>query len=554
MPPLVPCLGEAAVVASRTVAALAVLPLLLAGPAAAADEPRPKPTNGPWPPARVLAAEPRAVPAALAAVVNAACPAPAAGVQHYAPGAGKTVALTFDDGPGPGTQEILAILQRYGVTATFFDIGTNESRRPREVRSIAATGAALGNHTWSHPQLPTLDSAGQAGELDSTSAQQARLVGAAPCLFRPPYGEYDSTTVSLSRARRMTVWNWSVDTEDWKAGTSTDPSWVERITTRAQAGSSQDHPVILLHNPPSGIPATVLALPAIIEHYQARGYRFVDLLGRDSQRNAPAAAATGGALHVAERAADGSLRVRSLAGGAWSGWTSLGGVLVGGPAAAAVTSDTTAFVRLGTENAVWLRTRTDAGAATAWISLGGTGTSKPGIARHRGRHSVVVRGADGAAWLRESNGGTWGEWRSLGGRLGGAPVVTTTAGGGLNVAVRGTDGALHVRHRGTAWGAWRKVGGNLTAEPALSTTAGGDRLVAMVRGPDGQAWVTVGNATGSSWSAFTPVGGRLTSGPGLAVAGGVIEAFVYGPDGRIWQNTARAGATAGDWSGWRALP
>ena len=315
---------------------LAVLPLLLARPAAADEKPHPKPTNGPWPPARVLAVDPGEAPRPLAAVVNGACPAPAAGVQRYAPGAGKTVALTFDDGPGPGTVEILGILQRYGVTATFFDIGTNESRRPREVRSIAATGAALGNHSWSHPQLPTLDAAGQAQELDSTSAQQARLAGAAPCLFRPPYGEYDSTTVSLSRARRMTVWNWSVDTEDWKAGTSTDATWVERIRTRAQAGSSQDHPVILMHNPPSGIPATVLALPAIIEHYQARGYRFVDLLGRDSQRNAPAVAATGAGLHVAERAADGSLRVRSRVAGAWSGWTSLGGVLVGGPAAVAL--------------------------------------------------------------------------------------------------------------------------------------------------------------------------------------------------------------------------
>ena len=92
------------------------------------------------------------------------------------------------------------------------------------------------------------------------------------------------------------------------------------------------------------------------------------------------------------------------------------------------------------------------------------------------------------------------------------------------------------------------------AEPALATTAGGDRLVAVVRGPDGQAWVTVGNATGSSWSAFAPLGGRLTSGPGLVASGGVVEVFVCGPDGRIWQSTARDGAAAGDWTGWRVLP
>src|SRR4029453_9861704 len=145
----------------RRIAVLVALPLLVAGPARAADE-LPPPTNGPWPPSKVLAADPGDVPMPFAAVVNGTCPTPATAVQHYAPGAGKTVALTFDDGPGPGTLQILAILQQYGVTAPFFNIGVNESRRPREVRSVAATAAALGNHTWEHPRMPTLTEAGQA--------------------------------------------------------------------------------------------------------------------------------------------------------------------------------------------------------------------------------------------------------------------------------------------------------------------------------------------------------------------------------------------------------
>jgi peptidoglycan/xylan/chitin deacetylase (PgdA/CDA1 family) len=77
----------------------------------------------------------------------------------------------------------------------------------------------------------------------------------------------------------MTVWNWSVDTEDWKAGRSTSAYWVNRIAARAIAGGAQRHPVVLMHNMPAGQPATVLALPRIITYYRAHGYAFVDLAG-----------------------------------------------------------------------------------------------------------------------------------------------------------------------------------------------------------------------------------------------------------------------------------
>src|SRR5215212_7398275 len=149
--------------------------------------------------------------------------------------------------------------------------------------------------------MPTLSSTGQAAEMDRATAEQNSLVAVGSCVFRPPYGEYDSTTLSLAQQRRMTVWNWSVDTEDWKAGTSTDPSWVDRIITRAEAGGSLNHPVILMHNPPTGIPATVAALPAIIKFYADRGYTFVDLYGRTGQRPAPGVARTAGGEQLTAR-------------------------------------------------------------------------------------------------------------------------------------------------------------------------------------------------------------------------------------------------------------
>jgi len=244
----------------------------------------PPPTDlpeGPWPPSEVLAADPATVATPRAAAQAATtCPAVAGVVNHSAPGSGKTVALTFDDGPGVSTAGIMSVLESAGVAATFFNIGVNQTVRPATVQAEAAHGYLLGNHTWSHPQMQLLSAADQAVEMDRTTAEQISLVGSPPCFFRPPYGSYDSATVSLAQARHMSVWNWSVDTEDWKANGSGAATWVNRIISLGEAGGSQTHPVVLMHNSPTGNPATVAALPTLIRFYRDRGYAFVDLNGR----------------------------------------------------------------------------------------------------------------------------------------------------------------------------------------------------------------------------------------------------------------------------------
>jgi hypothetical protein len=146
-------------------------------------------------------------------------------------------------------------------------------------------GYALDNHTWDHATLTTLSASAQAAEMDQASAEQVSLTGIQPCGFRPPGGNYNSTTLSLAQQRRMTVWTWSVDTEDWKANGSSSAYWVNRIISLAeQEGGVLTHPVVLMHNQPAGNPATVLALPAIIQYFGSHGYTFVDLLGRTAVR------------------------------------------------------------------------------------------------------------------------------------------------------------------------------------------------------------------------------------------------------------------------------
>ena len=206
------------------------------------------------------------------------CPPAPYGVHFYAPGRSKTVALTFDDGPGRSTAAIIAILARYRVPATFFNIGVNMASRPSLVREEDEDGYAMGNHTWNHPDMDLLSAAGQAAEMDRASAEQRSITGTLPCAFRPPYGDYDSTTLTLAQQRRMGVWEWSVDPQDWMADGSGSAYWVHRIIRLAeQEGGALRHPIVIMHNQPIGNPATVSALPTIIKFFRSHGYRFVVL-------------------------------------------------------------------------------------------------------------------------------------------------------------------------------------------------------------------------------------------------------------------------------------
>ena len=212
------------------------------------------------------------------------CPTPPSGLLSQAPAitsGGKTVALTFDDGPGPSTVGILSILEAFGVQATFFNIGVQEEEWPDDVRAEAAAGFLIGDHTWNHPDMATLSSQVQASELDEEIAEQQSQSGTSPCVFRPPYGDYDATTLELASERHMAVWLWNVDTEDWEAQGSSSQYWVDRIISLAESeGGALSHPVVLMHNQAILMPATVAALPTVIRFFQSHGYTFVNLLGQ----------------------------------------------------------------------------------------------------------------------------------------------------------------------------------------------------------------------------------------------------------------------------------
>lgn len=220
----------------------------------------------------------------------ATCPA-TSGLPLYAsprPAASRTVALTFDDGPSARTTpQILAVLRRNHVHATFFVVGTQAQRNPALLKRIVAEGHLVGNHSWSHP-LPhgagafdALPPARIASEIDRTSRLVTSVTGTRPCLLRAP-GGYDTGARVRSAAtkRRLTVVDWTYDPRDWAAPGSASPAYQRQIVDRA-TGTAR-HPIVLMHDGPDGAYRgnTVASLQRVITYYKARGYVFTDPLGR----------------------------------------------------------------------------------------------------------------------------------------------------------------------------------------------------------------------------------------------------------------------------------
>lgn len=241
------------------------------------------------PPAATKAPEPQpaasTAPEAPAVNTHNTCPSPAPGVIRTAPvtppsQAGqspRTVALTFDDGPGPSTPEVLDVLQRHGVPATFFVVGRNAAAEPVMLQRMVAEGHALGNHTWSH-YIPRAKVGWKKStltrEIEHTRRAIVTAIGREPCLFRPP-GGITKGAEAVARRAGLSMTLWSVDTRDWSA--PPNRRFAPIIQKRAAAGLKEAHPVILLHDGGGNQAATVAALPGIINDYRSQGYQFVTL-------------------------------------------------------------------------------------------------------------------------------------------------------------------------------------------------------------------------------------------------------------------------------------
>lgn len=185
----------------------------------------------------------------------------------------KKMALTFDDGPSPRyTQQILSVLDTYGIKATFFITGRNLELYPEIARTTHQAGHTIANHSYAHNHNADLTPRVRwEVSIERTNLLFEEHLGFQPRLFRPPYGEITDEQVEFIYQKGMQTIMWSIDTRDWyysgNGGTEVISSAVNNHT--------HEESIVLMHDAIQMRQNTVDALDEIILHHLERGYEFV---------------------------------------------------------------------------------------------------------------------------------------------------------------------------------------------------------------------------------------------------------------------------------------
>ncbi|OYO20998.1 polysaccharide deacetylase [Enemella dayhoffiae] len=179
----------------------------------------------------------------------------------------KCVALTYDDGPGPGTGKVLDVFNQAHAAATFFQMGEGIKGYPDTVRKVATMGMEVANHSSTHPDISKLSGAALDKQVGGNSEALKALTGRPPLLFRPPYGAHNDNSDKVIGAAGMAVINWSVDTLDWQ--TKSTP---KTENSAVYQGVASPHAIVLMHDIHD---FTVAAAPAIVQGLQDKGATLV---------------------------------------------------------------------------------------------------------------------------------------------------------------------------------------------------------------------------------------------------------------------------------------
>ncbi len=346
----------------------------------------------------------------------------------------KVIALTFDDGPGPYTPQVLSVLEHYQVQASFFEIGEEVAAYPQYAKMVAAAGFPVESHTWSHPDLATLPASSVDAQIDMTQTEIRNVTGTTPQCVRPPYDSWNAGALAQIASRGLTTMSYSIDPRDWtRPGV---PAIVRGVVGAAFPGA-----VVDLHDGGGDRSETVAALPQIITQLRAMGYTFVSICGSAPVSrpqvsatyafgNAPApgppvtsnlpyvgAAATSDGAGYWEVASDGG--IFSFGDAAFFG--SMGGRPLNAPIVGmAATSDGAGYWEVASDGGIF-----SFGDAAFFGSMGGRPLNAPIVG--------MAATSDGAGyWEVASDGGifSFGDaafFGSMGGRPLNAPIVGMAA-------------------------------------------------------------------------------------------------------------------------------
>lgn len=174
----------------------------------------------------------------------------------------KMVALTFDDGPGRYTEDIVQCLQKYNSRATFFVLGCNVDSYPNALRAADQIGCEIGNHSYNHSSLTKLSDQAIWSQMADTDAKVQAVIGKTPALMRPPGGGYNDR---VRNTVGKPVILWSIDTLDWKTRDRDK-------TVQAVLSNVQDGDIVLMHDIHEPTKDAALIL---IPELNRRGYQLV---------------------------------------------------------------------------------------------------------------------------------------------------------------------------------------------------------------------------------------------------------------------------------------
>lgn len=172
------------------------------------------------------------------------------------------IALTFDDGPGEYTEELLNCLVENNAKATFFMLGQNVEAYPEIAKELSDAGMELGNHSYSHPDLVTIGADAAAQQVSNTDAALKAATGFEATVMRPPGGSFND---SVKAAIDHPLIIWSIDTRDW--ATKSEDQTYQVVMDNAQDGS-----VVLMHDIHEwSVKAAIRMIPDLI----AKGFKLV---------------------------------------------------------------------------------------------------------------------------------------------------------------------------------------------------------------------------------------------------------------------------------------
>ncbi|OPA24187.1 peptidoglycan-N-acetylglucosamine deacetylase [Bacillus cereus] len=186
----------------------------------------------------------------------------------------KVAYLTFDDGPGEYTSQVLNILNENKIKATFFVIGPHAEKYKDFVKQEKKDGDYVGLHSMTH-DYKTLYTQGQfVNEMKQVQQILQHIIGTRPVLCRPPYGSKPGLTQNLRdevATANLKIWDWTIDSLDWKYNQVPFDKSVPEIVNNVLSQATEKREVILMHDIH---PQSVQALPQIIQGLKEKGYTF----------------------------------------------------------------------------------------------------------------------------------------------------------------------------------------------------------------------------------------------------------------------------------------